>query len=60
MKLNAQSFLAENSNDHLYPVGAVNDNYTNYELINKIKLFFNKKINFLDLEITQINLYMRV
>ena len=50
IKLQAESYIAETSNDHLCPTGCVNDNFTNYDLIYKIKkLSNNKLIKILDL-----------
>jgi len=47
MKLHAESTLAEDSNDHICPVGCVNDNYTNSELIDKVEAVITKKPMFM-------------
>src|SRR5574343_106652 len=41
--------IATESNDNLYPVGAINDNYTNTDLIKKVQNYFNRNIKMLDL-----------
>lgn len=49
MKLITDHPIALNSPDHLCPVGAINDNYTNHELINEILDYFkDKKIKIAD------------
>lgn len=50
MNFISESQLAVDSNDHLYPVGCINDNYNNPNLAEEIeKQFGNRKISFLDL-----------
>jgi 2-polyprenyl-3-methyl-5-hydroxy-6-metoxy-1,4-benzoquinol methylase len=49
MKFYAQSQLAAESNDHLYPVGCVNDNYNSPNLREDIEKHYLRKISFLDL-----------
>jgi SAM-dependent methyltransferase len=49
MKFIAESTLAADSNDHLYPVGAVDDNYNNSGLADEIEQYYGRPFSFLDL-----------
>lgn len=41
--------IAINSNDHLYPEGTKNDNFSNLELITELENFFGRKFSAIDL-----------